>query len=112
MKEPTGPTRIRYRIIALIFLITSINYADRATFSVAGSKATAELGLSPVQTGFILSAFAWAYVLAQIPGGALLDRFGTKRIYVGAIALWSLFTASQGMVGLVAGFGAVSTLFV
>ncbi|WP_281384427.1 MFS transporter [Novosphingobium flavum] len=105
------PTRVRYKIIALIFIITSLNYADRATFSIAGSAASTELGLSPIQTGFILSAFAWAYALAQIPGGALLDRFGTKRIYAGAIAIWSLFTAAQAMIGLVPGLTAVTTLF-
>ena len=107
----TRPTHVRYGIIALIFLITSINYADRATFSIAGSAASHELGLSSVQTGFILSAFGFAYVLAQIPGGALLDRFGTKRIYAGAIALWSLFTASQGMTGLIPGISAIAMLF-
>lgn len=105
------PTRVRYRIIALIFIVTTLNYADRSTFSVAGSAASAELGLSPVQLGFILSAFAWAYALAQIPGGALLDRFGTKRIYAAAIAIWSLFTAAQAMVGLVPGLTVVTTLF-
>ncbi len=109
---PHRPTRVRHRVIALIFLITSINYADRATFSIAGTQAAGELGLTPVQTGFILSAFAWAYVLAQIPGGALLDRFGTKRIYAGAIALWSLMTAAQGFVGLFPIVSAVTTLFV
>lgn len=106
------PTRIRFRIIALIFLITSINYADRATFSIAGEAAASELSLGAVETGFILSAFAWAYVLAQVPGGALLDRFGTKRVYVGAIAFWSVCTALQGFVGWLPGLGAVTALFV
>lgn len=105
------PTRVRWRIIAFIFVITAINYADRATFSIAGSAASGELGLSPVQTGYILSAFAWAYALAQIPGGALLDRFGTKRIYAGAIAAWSVMTAMQGFVGWIPGLSAVATLF-
>ncbi|MBD8621132.1 ACS family glucarate transporter-like MFS transporter [Sphingomonas sp. PP-CE-3G-477] len=105
------PTAVRYRVIALIFLITSINYADRATFSIAGSAASTELGLSSVQTGFILSAFAWAYVLAQIPGGLLLDKFGTKRVYAGAILAWSIFTATQGLTGLIAGVSAVAMLF-
>lgn len=105
------PTRVRYRIIALIFIITSINYADRATFSIAGSAASAELGLSPIATGYILSAFAWAYVLAQVPGGALLDKFGTKRVYVAAIAAWSAFTATQGFVGLIPGLSVIGTLF-
>ncbi|AHE55668.1 MFS transporter [Sphingomonas sanxanigenens] len=105
------PSHVRHRIIALIFIITSINYADRATFSIAGNAAAGELGLGSVQMGFILSAFAWAYVLAQIPGGALLDRFGTKRIYAGAIALWSVFTALQGTVGFLVGLPIVTTLF-
>ena len=111
MPDTARPTRIRYRIIALIFVITSINYADRATFSLAGSAASGELGLTPIQTGYILSAFAWAYALAQIPGGALLDRFGTKRIYIGAILLWSLATAAQGLVGVVPLLSAVTLLF-
>jgi MFS transporter, ACS family, glucarate transporter len=104
-------TRVRYFIIGFIFLVTSLNYADRATFSIAGASAAKDLGLSPVDTGIILSAFAWAYALAQIPGGALLDRFGTKRIYAGAIALWSFFTFLQGFAGFIAGFSAVTVLF-
>lgn len=108
----TRPTRVRHRIIALIFVITAINYADRATFSIAGNAASTELGLSPVQTGFILSAFAWAYALAQIPGGALLDRFGTKRIYAGAIACWSVLTALQGFAGWLPTVSAIGMLFV
>ena len=36
------PTWVRYRIIALIFVITAINYADRATFSIAGNAASNE----------------------------------------------------------------------
>ncbi|WP_129647745.1 MFS transporter [Peristeroidobacter agariperforans] len=104
-------TQVRYSIIGFIFIVTSINYADRATFSIAGSDAARELGLSPIATGYILSAFAWAYAAAQIPGGALLDRFGTKRIYAGAIAVWSVFTFLQGFAGFIAGLSAVTMLF-
>lgn len=106
------PSHIRYALIVFLFVITTINYADRSTFSIAGSAASEALGLNPVQMGFILSAFGWAYVAAQIPGGALLDRFGVKRVYVGAIALWSLFTAFQGFVGLIGGLSIVGSLFV
>lgn len=105
------PTRTRYKIIALIFLVTTLNYADRATFSIAGSAAAKELSLTPVATGYVLSAFAWAYALAQIPGGALLDRFGTKRIYTIAIAIWSVLTAAQALVGIVPGVSALAGLF-
>ncbi len=106
------PTRVRYLIIAMIFVITSLNYADRATFSIAGSAAADELGLDTVQMGFILSAFAWSYAAAQIPGGALLDRFGTRWIYIAAIGTWSVFTAIQGFAGLLFGATVVAQLFV
>jgi MFS transporter, ACS family, glucarate transporter len=109
---PIKPSHTRFWLITFLFLITTINYADRSTFSIAGSAASADLGLSPVQMGFILSAFGWAYVIAQIPGGALLDRFGVKRVYVGAIALWSIFTALQGLTGLLGGLSIVVTLFI
>jgi MFS transporter, ACS family, glucarate transporter len=98
-----GRTRVRYLILLVVFLLTTINYADRSTFSIAGSAASKDLGLGPVQMGYILSAFAWAYVIGQIPGGVLLDRFGTKRVYTLAIVLWSVFTLLQGFSGLLVG---------
>lgn len=111
--EPSQPrrTRVRYLVLLLIFLLTTINYADRATFSIAGDAASADLGLDAREMGFILSAFAWAYVLGQIPGGALLDRFGTKLIYTLAIILWSLFTLVQGFAGFLTGGAIVMGLF-
>ena len=96
-------TRVRYGILLLIFLLTTINYADRATFSIAGDAASKDLGLDPIQMGYIMSAFAWAYVIGQIPGGALLDRFGTKLIYTLAIAAWSFFTLIHGFSGFLTG---------
>jgi MFS family permease len=31
--------------------------------------------------GYIVSAFGWSYVIAQLPGGWLLERFGSKIVY-------------------------------
>lgn len=111
MTEAAKRTRVRWLIITVLFIITTINYADRATFSIAGQSASKELGLDPVAMGYILSAFAWAYVLGQIPGGALLDRFGSKKIYIISLVVWSLFTAMQGLAGFFTGLMAASLLF-
>jgi ACS family glucarate transporter-like MFS transporter len=70
-----------------------------------------ELRLDPVAMGFVFSAFGWAYVIAQIPGGWLLDRFGSKKIYALSLVLWSTFTLLQGFVGFLTGTIAVATLF-
>src|SRR5438067_7859992 len=69
------------------------------------------LCLTPVQMGFVLSAFAWSYVIAQLPGGWLLDRFGSKTTYFCSIFLWSVFTMLTGAAGFVAGGAAVTLLF-
>lgn len=112
---PTAPQspvgHVRWLIVLLLFVLTSVNYADRATLSIAGPQAFKELGLDPVGMGIVFSAFAWSYVVAQLPGGYLLDRFGTKIVYVVSVATWSLFTLLQGTVGFFAGATAVGLLF-
>lgn len=109
----TRQTHVRYMIIAMLFLVTTLNYADRATLSIAGSALSKELGIDTVTMGFVFSAFGWSYVLAQLPGGWLLDRFGSKKVYAASIFLWSLFTLTQGSVSFWAGSAAtaVSMLF-
>lgn len=104
-------TRVRWLILAILFAVTTINYADRATIAIAGPELKKLLGLSPVQMGYVFSAFAWSYVLAQLPGGWLLDRFGTKITYFFSIFMWSLFTMLMGTVGFLTGAAALSALF-
>jgi ACS family glucarate transporter-like MFS transporter len=104
-------TRTRWMILAMLFVITTINYADRATISIAAPGIKKELGLDAVQMGFVFSAFAWSYVLAQLPGGWLLDRFGSKITYFFSIFLWSVFTMLTGAAGFFAGGAAVIMLF-
>lgn len=104
-------TRTRWMILAMLFVITTINYADRATISIAAPGIKKELGLDAVQMGFVFSAFAWSYVIAQLPGGWLLDRFGSKITYFFSIFLWSVFTMLTGAAGFVAGGAAVTLLF-
>ena len=104
-------SRARLSIVAMLFLVTTVNYADRATLSIAGSALSKELNLDPITMGYIFSAFGWSYVAAQVPGGWLLDRFGSKWVYAFSIMIWSLFTLMQGLVGFLTGGAAVVVLF-
>jgi ACS family glucarate transporter-like MFS transporter len=61
--------------------------------------------------GYIFSAFGWSYVLAQLPGGWLLDRFGSRKIYAISLFVWSFFTFITGFAGFFAGFTAIVVLF-
>ncbi|MBK5413415.1 MFS transporter [Pseudomonas sp. TH31] len=89
-------SRARFVILALLAIGTMINYLDRTVLGIAAPELTKDLGISAVTMGFVFSAFAWTYALAQIPGGLFLDRFGSKVTYFLAIALWSGFTLLQG----------------
>lgn len=101
----------RYYILLMLFVLTSVNYADRATLSIAGPAAAKDLGLDAVSMGYIFSAFGWAYVIGQLPGGWLLDRFGSKRVYVTSLFIWSFFTCLQGGVWVLGATAAVIALF-
>lgn len=90
----------RYEVIALLFIMMIVNQGDRATLSVAGASIAQEVGLSHAEMGWLFSAFAWAYMLLQLPGGLAIDRFGSVRVLGVAIIAWSLFTAAIGSVAL------------
>jgi len=101
-RSPTeAPTRARYLIVLILFLVTTINYADRATLSIVGTDLSRDLNLDPVTLGYLLSAFSWSYVALQIPGGWLLDRMGSRRVYRWSLLGWSVFTLAQASVGLI-----------
>jgi ACS family glucarate transporter-like MFS transporter len=104
-------SRVRLFVVTMLFLVTTVNYADRATLSIAGPALSKDLHLDPIALGYIFSAFGWSYVVAQVPGGWLLDRFGSRWVYACSIMIWSLFTLMQGWVGFLGGAAAVGVLF-
>ena len=68
----------------------------RATLSIAGTSLAKDLHLDAVSMGYVFSAFGWAYVIGQLPGGWLLDKFGSKKVYIVSLLTWSGFTFLQG----------------
>jgi len=81
---------LRWWIVGLIFLATTINYIDRLTISVLAPVITHDLHLTNTQFGGILTWFLFAYTISQGLSGKLYDRVGTKRGFVSSIVLWSL----------------------
>ncbi len=101
MTETTGRTktgRVRFRILAFIFVSVVINYMDRSNISVAASAISNDLHLNSVQLGLIFSAFGWTYAALQIPGGIMVDRFGPRLVYAVSLITWSIVTLLQGFI--------------
>lgn len=91
------PTKVRYFVLALLFILTAINYLDRTNMAVAAPSMVKEFGFNSVTMGLIFSAFAWTYAFAQIPGGWFLDRVGSRVAYGISLFLWSLGTVFMGI---------------
>lgn len=85
-------TNLRWGVVLLLYLATSINYMDRAVLGIAGPKMMEDLGFTAVQFGILGSAFFWTYTMMQIPVGAIVDKVGAKMTYAVAIIWWSLCT--------------------
>jgi Sugar phosphate permease len=90
-------TRFKYVVLLLLFLGWCLGNLDRFVINYAVIDITGDLGLSASAQGLILSSFFLGYAIMQIPGGALADRFGYRRVIIVAVLLWSIFTALTGM---------------
>lgn len=95
-KSILRPTKVRFVILAGVFLNVVINYMDRSNISVAAPFISDEFGLTPVQVGLVFSAFSWTYAALQIPGGIMADRFGPRILYTVCLIMWSVVTLLQG----------------
>ena len=84
--------------IALLVTGGALNYVDRATLSVANKLIQGELGIPVAKMGLLLSAFLWAYALAQLPVGGLIDRFGPRKLLGLGLFSWSIAQAAGGLV--------------
>ena len=96
-------SRKRWLIAMLLFVTVVINYLDRSNLSIVAPELMRDLSISPVQAGWIFSAFGWTYAAMQIPGGWLVDRVRPRFLYALALTLWSLATVGMGFVGSFAG---------
>lgn len=91
-----SPTRARYKLLFLIFLLAVITYLDRLCISAAMPKLADEFNLSATQKGYIFSAFTLAYAIFEIPSGWLGDRFGARLALTRIVLWWSAFTVLTG----------------
>ncbi|HBQ68695.1 MAG TPA: MFS transporter [Leclercia adecarboxylata] len=84
-------TNRRYFILVLLFIASMINYIDRAALSILAPYITADLNVNKAELGLIFSSFAIGYAVFCFIGGWLADKYGPRRIFAGAMGLWSLF---------------------
>lgn len=94
--------KFRFIILTVLSVGIAINYIDRAAMSVAIPFMSQELHFSPTDSGLLLSAFFWSYVLFQLPGGWLVDKLGPRITFALSSLGWGLATAACGLASSIA----------
>jgi ACS family glucarate transporter-like MFS transporter len=90
-------SKTRWTLLRFAFALSVITYLDRVCISMAAPAIREELRLSPVQLGWIFSAFTFAYAVFEIPSGWLGDVVGPRKVLTRIVLWWSAFTAATGL---------------
>jgi MFS transporter, ACS family, glucarate transporter len=93
------PTRVRWLVLGVSCLVAAIVYLDRVNIAIAGPLLLREYGLSEIELGTILSAFAAGYGMFMLPAGWLLQRLGPRRCLTFALLAWAVFTMLTALAG-------------
>ncbi|MBN1415290.1 MAG: MFS transporter [Bacteroidales bacterium] len=80
----------RWRMVALLFFATTINYIDRGALGILAPDLQDKLKWSEAEYGYIVMAFQAAYAVGLITTGGILDRIGTRIGYTLAMIVWSI----------------------
>jgi len=84
------PTKTRWWILGLLFLITMNNYLDRIILGILSPVIIEDLHFTKIEYGYVNAAFQAAYAGGFLLMGWWIDRVGTRKGYAGAITLWSI----------------------
>jgi len=65
-------------------------FSFQTGYAIVNPSVQQEVGLSGLQVGTIAATYTWVLAILQFFGGALLDRLGSRKVLVPAVALVTL----------------------
>lgn len=105
--EQTAPSsKYRWKIVALLFFATTINYMDRQILGLLAPILQKDIGWTESEYAWIVTAFQAAYAVGLLGFGWFIDKYGTKLGYAVSITGWSLAAMAHAAASTVFGFGA------
>ncbi|RPE12638.1 MFS transporter [Chitinophaga lutea] len=102
--------RYRWRIVALLFFATTINYIDRQVIGLLKPILEKEFSWTETQYGEIVMIFSACYALGLLVFGRFVDKVGTKLGYTVSIVVWSIAAMAHALAKSTFGFGAARAL--
>ena len=83
-------------VLILLCIMYALTYIDRNNVSTAAFVFKQDLHLTNTQVGLVFSAFAYPYLIFQIVGGWVSDRFGARLALTVSAVIWGSATLLTG----------------
>ena len=109
--ETRDTPRFRFVVMGALWITVFFLFLDRVNISMAAPYIMDELGLSGVEMGFILSIYYWGYLVGQLGGGVVADRFSIRKWAVVMYCFWCVLTVLTGLCRSLFQFAVVRGLF-
>jgi MFS transporter, ACS family, tartrate transporter len=90
--------KVAYRLLPFVFLLYVVNYIDRINVSFANLRMSADLGFSDRVYGLGVGMFYVTYVLFEIPGAIIVERWSARKWIARIMISWGIVTILTGFV--------------
>jgi MFS family permease len=97
VNSATVPNERWLRIIPVALLMYTISFINRTNISLALPAISRDLHLTPSQAGQVAGIFFWGYLLLQIPGGYIAERWSAKWLISIMLVAWGLCAIGCGL---------------
>jgi ACS family tartrate transporter-like MFS transporter len=106
LPAPDGPAvdrrklcrRIAWRIVPLLFTLYIISYLDRVNAGFAKLQMQEKLNFSPGVFGWGLGIFFAGYLILEIPGALLVERWSARKWFARILVTWGLCSMGTALV--------------
>ncbi|MFP3565916.1 MFS transporter [Paraburkholderia sp. SIMBA_030] len=103
-------SKYRWRICALLFFATTINYLDRQVLGLLKPALAVQFNWTETQYSYIVVVFTACYAIGMLLSGKLVDKVGVKIGYGVCVLLWSIAACGHALVRSTLGFGVMRAL--
>jgi ACS family tartrate transporter-like MFS transporter len=90
--------RIAWRVLPFVFLLYLVAYLDRANVSYAALKMNLDLGFSDRVYGLGVAMFFVGYVLFEVPGAIIVERWSARKWTARIMISWGFATIFSGLI--------------
>ena len=94
----TARRRIAIRLLPFLFLLYIVAFLDRMNVSAAALQMPADLGFSDRAIGLGAGIFFLGYLLLQIPGALIAERWSARRWIARIMILWGTLTVLMAFI--------------